>query len=169
MTARGISMLEKAFDQEFLCDHARLGKAVHAAANFQVDLAVVDLVHQVVLVDDLLWYDVNGQEHIFVAFHGGAQVEVFDIDNHEFGIRGGEHTVEEDLGCRYVSNFCADVAREIDEIAADSEAGTFHFRFVRFEIDNDAAVSGFAVGWHGIVMDEEYGVGALVLVTNSLC
>ena len=36
-----------------------------------------------------------------------------------------------------------------------------------FEVDNDAAISGFAVLWHFMMVNEEDGVGARVSVADS--
>ena len=96
--ARVVAMCSEAFDEQLLCNHTSLGQTIHAATNFNVDFAIMDLVHEVVLVDDFLRDDVNVEEHVFVAFHWCPQVKVFNIDTHEFGIGSGGNAVEEDFG-----------------------------------------------------------------------
>lgn len=45
----------KAFCEQFVGEDAGLGKAVHAFANVNVYVSVVDQVEKVVGIDDFLW------------------------------------------------------------------------------------------------------------------
>jgi hypothetical protein len=65
---------------------AGLWEAVHASLDFNVHMSIVDKRHEIVCLNDFLWYDVDGEAHVFVATHGCAQVEVFYVAAHVFGI-----------------------------------------------------------------------------------
>ena len=56
---------------------------------------VVDLVGEVVLVDDVLGEQLDFHPEILVAFHRGHEIEVFEVQCHEFRVWGGDHAVEE--------------------------------------------------------------------------
>ncbi len=50
-----VAFLVQAFGQEFLSKNARLGQAVDAFADFEVDPIIVDMVQKIVFVDKFLW------------------------------------------------------------------------------------------------------------------
>ena len=69
---------------------ASLGQPIHAAPDFNIDVALVDEWAELVVLNDLVGQDSYWDAHLGVVFgwHGGAQVEVFEISHHAFGIRG---------------------------------------------------------------------------------
>jgi hypothetical protein len=83
------------FDQLIIGYLAGLWKAVHAAADLNTYIIVVNERREVVLGNDGRWEHVQGNMHVFVVFHGGPKVEVLEIARHEFGVRGRANTVEE--------------------------------------------------------------------------
>ena len=54
------------------------------------------------MVDDFLWDLIDGEEHIFVVVHGGAEVVVFDVEAEPFGTWGGNGAVDKDFECCHV-------------------------------------------------------------------
>jgi hypothetical protein len=53
------------------------------------------------LPDDAGRNSFDRDSHVRVLVHGSVQVEVFDVDRHEFCIGSGQEAVEA-LGCAYV-------------------------------------------------------------------
>jgi hypothetical protein len=52
----------------------------------------------------------NRDAHVLVLSHGGAEVEVLDVNTHKFGGGRGEDAIEEDLGRGDVSSSGANLA-----------------------------------------------------------
>jgi hypothetical protein len=52
----------------------------------------------------------NRDAHVFVPSHGGAKIEILDVNAHEFGGGRGEDTIEEDLGGGDVSSWGANLS-----------------------------------------------------------
>ena len=122
---------------------------------------------KVVLVHDAVGDGRQGKTHVFETFHGGVEIEVGKVDGHEFGIFGGDHTVEEALGGGDVGCGSADFARVVDSVASDGEANSFVFLFLRSDFGDDAKIGGFAAGGNGSVGDEVDGFSARLHVWKS--
>jgi hypothetical protein len=82
--------------------------------------------------------------HVLIVVHWGAEVEIFDVHGHELGTRGGDDTVEEELGGGEAGRFGADFTRVVDAVAADGEADTVGLGFLGLVRDNETKVCGFA-------------------------
>ena len=99
--------MEVAFFAKELCElivshDARLREAVHASVDFEVSVAVMNEVKDIVLVDYILRDLVDGNVHVFVfggIFHWCTKVEVFNTHASSFGIVCGDDGVEYELGC----------------------------------------------------------------------
>jgi hypothetical protein len=44
-------------------------------------------------LEEFFWDEMGGESHVFIAFHWGLKVQVFDIGAAILGIGGGEDTV----------------------------------------------------------------------------
>ena len=71
-----------------------LWKAVHPLADFDIHKAVVEEGLQVVLFDDCVGEEPDGNAHVFVAFHWCTEVKILEIGGHEHGIGRGEDAVK---------------------------------------------------------------------------
>jgi len=73
-----------------------LGKAVHAFADFHIDVAFVDKVVELVMVHDLRGDGRHRDAHVSVVgrLHGGAKVKILEVAHHAAGVGDGEDTVE---------------------------------------------------------------------------
>jgi hypothetical protein len=60
-----VAMSAKALFEEFVCKDPGLRKAVHAFANFHVDVIFVDLMLYVVMVNYVLWEKGEWHVHVF--------------------------------------------------------------------------------------------------------
>jgi hypothetical protein len=63
-----------------------------------------------------------GNSYIFVACHGGAQVEILEVDHKEFCVGGADGAVEDAFGCHQIGNFGRNVAGIGDFVAANGES-----------------------------------------------
>ena len=61
----------------------------HAFADIHIDTAVrADEATQVVLLNDLVREEIQGEFHVLVSGYGGAVVEIFDVQHYKPGVRG---------------------------------------------------------------------------------
>jgi hypothetical protein len=67
-----VAVFSKVGDELIVGDAAGLGWAIHAAAYFAVDVAVVNEVCEVVELKDVLRDVLDPDAHVLVAIHGGA-------------------------------------------------------------------------------------------------
>jgi hypothetical protein len=63
-----------------------------------------------VLVDDFLGYDIERESHVLVSIHLSVEIEIFNVNSHEFGIGSGNDTVEQQFGCGYAGGGCAEMS-----------------------------------------------------------
>ena len=78
---------------------------------------------QVVLINDVLWEDVEWHLHIFKSVEGCPKIEIFDVDGHVFGIIGAEdHTVPDELGRSHIQRSCGEFSRIFDEVTSSRDA-----------------------------------------------
>ncbi len=104
----------KSFLQEFACEDAGLRQAVHSLLDLNVDKTIVDKWEEVVLVDDFGRYEGDRHLHVLISIEGRVQIEVLEVDGHEFCVGCGDDTVEQDLCSGDAGGFGADIARIIN-------------------------------------------------------
>ena len=138
-----------------------LGQAIHPAADFHVDIAVVEERCQVVLGNDVVGQHPNGDAHIFVTCHWRSQVKIFEVGGEEHAIFGGEDAVDQQFGSGEVGGLGADVERIIDLVAADGPTNAMWLCLFRSPCRNRAQIRNFATLGNGGDGDEVNGVGAL--------
>ena len=61
-----------------------LGEPIHAFADFDINVLVVDKRGEIMLLHDGVGDDSNQYPHLFVFIHGSVEVKVFDVASHEF-------------------------------------------------------------------------------------
>lgn len=160
VTGRFVSILSEVLDKAFVRNLSGLGETVHAFADFNEDMSIVDKAGQLVLFHDASRNGPDGDAHVFVMVHWSVEIEVGDIDAAVGGIISGEGAVDDEFGGGHVSRGCADISRIINEIAANSEADTVRFRLLWTDVDDDAEVGGFAAGREISVFDKMDGLSA---------
>jgi hypothetical protein len=74
-------------------DASGLFEARHAFPNFQVGIAIMHERCGVVMIDNFDGDECNWEFHVFKTGQGGAVIEVFDVQDHEFGIWSGQCAV----------------------------------------------------------------------------
>ena len=121
-----------------------LGETIHAAWNFDVHIAVVKQRPQIILFNDGLGEQPDGDAHILIAFHGHTEVEIFEIRGQEFCIWCGDYAVDQDFGGHQVGGFGADFEGVVDFVTADSPTLMMWIRFLEGQRRHNAEVSGFA-------------------------
>ncbi len=69
-------------------------KAVHAAANFDVYVVIVDEPMDIVFGHGALGNVANVNSHVFRMVHGGSEVEIFDLHSAVLGGGHGDNVVQ---------------------------------------------------------------------------
>ncbi len=96
--ALAVTCLVKVFGQEFLSNDSGLWEAVHPARYFTEDIAFcVYFVMESLFVYDVLWEKFNFHSEAFITIHRRHEVEVLDVNSHEFRIGGGNEAVEHEF------------------------------------------------------------------------
>ena len=86
---RRISKQGKVYFQPVIGDAAGLFETRHAFAYLHIDPAVRSgEAAQVVLLNDLVREEIQGEFYVLLSRHGVAIVEIFDVQRHKMGIRG---------------------------------------------------------------------------------
>ena len=88
MAALVVAMLAKTFFEESGGKNAGLGQSIHAFVDADVDVAVVDLVKELVLLYDFFRDQIETDFHIFGFLHGSGEIEIFNISHNHSGARG---------------------------------------------------------------------------------
>jgi hypothetical protein len=156
---RGITVRGKERSEAVIRNLTGLRKAVHAAANLNVDIVMVDERGKGIFSHDGLWDDGNGDPHVFILIHGSVQVKILEIASHEAGIRSGDDAVEEKFDGGEVGGLGADVAGIINSIATNGETDAARVILFGAEGSNNAQVGRFFVFWNGGIWKEEHGFG----------
>ena len=139
---RRISKLGEVYFQLVIGDAVRLFETWHAFADLCIDPAVgADEAVQVVLFDDIVQEEIQGEFHVLVSCHGGAVVEVFDVERHKSGIRGIYGAVEKTLRGGESGAVGSGGSRVVDYVAANCDTDTVEFGLVRAD-GGDLAVDG---------------------------
>jgi len=128
------------------------------ASLWEAAHALVDERHKVVVFHDGIRDDADGDMHVLVVVHRGAEVEVLDIACHIPCFRSGENAVEVNLEGGLVSCFGADVAAIVDLIATNGEANTARILLFRMKGCNNTQVRYHFAAWHLGDGDEEHRV-----------
>jgi len=90
-----IAFSEKAGSEEIVGKDAGLGKAIAAAANFEVDPAIAVCTCKLVFLNEFIWDVGDFNADIFRIGHWGVKVEVLEVDGAEAHAFAREHAVEE--------------------------------------------------------------------------
>ena len=70
-----ISMGAKALSEELIGQNASLGQPIDGFTYFNIYLSIFCVGSQIVLVDHVLWKEVEGDCHIFVSFQRSSEVK----------------------------------------------------------------------------------------------
>ena len=119
VSVRFVSVLEKVLDKAFVCKLSGLQETVHAFADLNEDMFIVDEAGQLVLFHDAIGNGPDGDAHVFVMVHGSVEIEVEDVNAAVGGIISGEGAVDDELGSGHVSCGCTDISRVVNEIATN--------------------------------------------------
>ncbi len=122
-----------------------LGEAIHAALNFNIDVPIVDQGVEPVVVHDVSGEhgDRDARVCIILGLHGGAQIKIFEITHHAFGMGCGDYTVEEDLDSGEVHSFGADIASIVNAITTHSPTDVVGDGFFGVEGTDHTEIGGF--------------------------
>ena len=116
-------------------------EAIDTFGDFEVDPAVVDVLHKVVLVDELLGYVFDADTRVFGAVQWCSQVIVGDVGTEEFGAWSRADTVEDSFDYFDCPCFGAAITSVCDGVATDGDAGSVGVFFAKFHVTDDTNVS----------------------------
>ena len=77
-----------------------LFQAWHSFADLHINPAVGGQRAKIVLEDDFVWDNVQGNIHVFVPGHWSLIINVFNVQGQLPGIGGGNNTIQQTFGCR---------------------------------------------------------------------
>ena len=72
-------------------------------------------------MDNIVWEVAQFDPHIFIARHGRVEVEILNVDGHEFCIWCLHYAVQEYFDCENVHCWCATVPWEVYSVSANAE------------------------------------------------
>lgn len=90
---RAVAIFGEVHHKMIIGEDTSVREAIHALANFDENVAVVDEWRKVVVIHDYQRDVFNGDLHVLITRHQRAQVEALDVDGHELGMLGGEDAV----------------------------------------------------------------------------
>jgi hypothetical protein len=113
-----------------------LGKAIAAAANFEIDPAVAVCTCKLVFLNEFSWDVCDFNADILRIGHWGIKVEVLEVDGAEARAFAREHTVEEQLEEFEGRGVGTNIPWETDATATNGDAGTIRIVFFRAHFTN---------------------------------
>ena len=164
VASRCIDIAAKKTDQFSLGKDASLRKTIHSAAYFHIYFSIVDNVSEFVVHDDFLGDGVDGDEHLFVIIHWCAKIVVFNVQAEPMSTWGRECAVHEIFESCHVCHCHTQIARVIDEVAANGDACAVRFSFLgTVAADKTGIGRSFVFGDLG-ERNKEYSVGRFHMV-----
>jgi hypothetical protein len=108
-----------------------------------------------------MWNEVDGNAHILVAGHWGAEVEVGNVTTHHTGSRCGDGAVDDQFCCGGIGGWRAYIAWVFDEVTTNSEASALRFCFLWAVGANDTTVGDIVAPFlrDPIICSEVDGIG----------
>ena len=126
-------------------------EAVDASADFEVDPVVVNVLHEVVFINEVL-RDVGELDFdVFGTIQRGAEIEVGDVEGAEACTFAGENTVDHEFDQFKWCRFGADIAWVADAVAANGDAGSVGIGFFGAHFADHLGVGDFFAAVDGYV------------------
>ena len=140
-----------------------MGEAVDASADFEVDPVVVNVLHEVVFINEVL-RDVGELDFdVFRTIQRGAEIEVGDVEGAELGAFAGKNTVNHELDKFKWCSFRANIAWVADSIAGYRDSGAVRISLLWANFADNIAVANFfeTVGRNVGEVNDMEGIGAV--------
>ena len=133
----------------------------HAFSYLHIDPDVgADKAAQVVLFDDIAREETQGEFHVLVPVHGGAVVEVFNVNRNKLGVGGRYGAIEKTLCGGEAVAVGGGGSRVVEYVAADGDTDTVELGLVRVDGGEHAGIGDLAVGGDAGFGHVEDSVGA---------
>jgi hypothetical protein len=141
-----IAIGHKFLDELLEIDDASFFETIHAAADFDVGMAVV-IERDGVFIDDFLWDAFAVDAHVLVVGHWGAEVVVLYVHAEVPSAlaRVGDDAVEVDFGVQHGDGGRACVARVVKLVTAGSAADVVYLFLLWVNIADEIGVGYLAV------------------------
>ena len=99
-------------------------------AGFHIKPAVGDQGAKIVLADDFVGDNVQGNLHVFVPGNWSVIIKVFYVQGQETGIGGGNDAIKQTFGCHEADGVCGGNSWKIQFVSAHRDVDSVGFRFV---------------------------------------
>lgn len=127
-------------------------KAIHALVGLEVDGAVgVDNVAEFVFGDDLLQNVPDVETNVLRSCHGRVEVDIGNIQHHEFCTMCRDDTVQKDFGDKHVDRRGCYHSWVINSVAAHDKASAIGFLLFRSDCTNKRTIGHIVamISWNG--------------------
>ena len=123
------------------------------------------------MLENIFWEAAELEAHVLIAGHWDVEVEIFDVDCHEFGTWSGDYAVEKKLDSEEIDGGSATVMWVVYSIAAYSEPRLVGVTFFWSVIYHNATIHYIYPSHSGNIalVDEDNGVCSLDWPRHSLC
>ena len=122
-------------------------KTRHAFTDLHIDPAVgADKDAQVVLFDDLVMEEIQGEFHVLITCHGGVVVEVLNVERHKPGVSGRDGDVDQTLHGGEAGAVGGGGARVVKYVTTYGDTDTVNLGLVQADGGNHAGIGDLAVG-----------------------
>ena len=108
---------------------------------------------ELVLVNDFSWNEAKENLNVFFPFHGSIEVKIFQVEAEPFCFWVRKGGVDEYFGGNHVSSWCANVARVVNEVAADGESCALCFLLLWSNSADKFHVGGRPSCWEVCLFD----------------
>ena len=128
-----------------VCNSSGLWQAVHSLVYSRIQPAFVTELVEVVLLPDVLWYELGGEFYVLSCRKWVVEVKVLDINARCFGPWCGDDLVKETLNCDEVCNLGGHFPLKVDAISSDCAPGLVWIRLLFPVVCHNANKGGFLV------------------------
>ena len=105
VTTLTVAAFVETFAEGIVGNASSLFETVHATADSDIHVTIVDFVVEVVVFHDAFRNDVGGNAHVLLAGETSAEEEIFEVDAHGTTTIGGDDVVRHDLGGDEIGRF----------------------------------------------------------------
>ena len=113
--------------------------------NFHINIAILDFIAELVLVNNVVRDDFYGHSHIFIAIQRGSEVEQLEVGGDVTGIGSANYTIPQYLRCYQVGSASGEFAWVVDEVATDCYSDMIWVFFLWAIVDYNSCIGNCSV------------------------
>ena len=147
-----ISLCVQTLLQYLLGKETTLWESIHSSTDLNVDVSIFgECGGEIVLLDKIFGEVAEFEAHVCVAGHNGVELEIFDVDSHQIGSRGGDDTFEEDLHCEDIGGGCAISVWVVYLISSDGETRAVGITLLWSVVDHNPNIGDIPTACGGYI------------------